>query len=91
MKLFNTTESERVATVTAFLTARYKDDEMAAISLLGSMEEGLDPDKISDLLLGLADFCISHIMILTEIAGITVDQFLETMGLSRERFTDWSK
>lgn len=74
--------SDQMDLVYAFLTARYKDDEEAAMMLLNADEEGCpDSEAIAMLVLGLSDMCLAQMRMMAALTGATMDEFLQAMGL----------
>lgn len=86
MKLFTPDQADQLGLVTAFLTARINDDEDAAIQLVTD-KNGFKPEVVIDLLLAMTDFALAHVRLIAELAGTSPEEFLQTMGLTTEKYT----
>ncbi len=71
--------------VIAFMMARFKDDEAAAIALLGLKEyptpeeADITGERLTNILLGMTDFAISGIKAMAMMVGCTPEKMMETL------------
>lgn len=86
----NTETADHMKDVIAFLVARSKDDEEAALAIVGmKLEEGYEPTdeeaeytsrQVMKLTLGLADFALAEIRVLATLMGRRPSEILRVLG-----------
>lgn len=87
----NTKDADKIKNVMAFIVARYKDDEDAALAVIGvktdptyePTEEEMKAvyDNVLDLILGVTDFAISQIEMLALLMRVDTDTLIQRLAL----------
>ncbi len=90
----NTELADHMRDITAFISARYRDDEEGAMALVG-IKDNMTVDEYADafmrtgdLLLGMTDFLISNLKFLAILTGLNPDNVMDTLTMTMVKVTE---